>query len=170
MKPRRSTQEEIISCHILQDFCCHLCRDLIVPSLATRLPKFHVQIPRNNKLRPPRRLCNFRLYVYDGCPVSRGQVTYHYVPEPLPRHHLSHNDVCAKLAYRLNCEDWGVPTEYRNAALVPALCRRRGDLIPCQKPQVRSLHKFNLLEEPRCCNITMNFLAVVTPPPAIYYD
>ena len=123
---------EEISLQILQACLCHRRRDTLVLSSATLLPKVHIQVPRNNQLRPPRFLCYLHLHVSDGFSVARRQVTSRNVPAPLPRHQLAHNDVRTELVYRLDCEDGGFPIEDCNTTLVSARCRRRGDPISCR--------------------------------------
>ena len=137
-----------MSCHILQACRRHRQRDILVPSPANRLPTFHVQVPRNNQLRLPRFFRHFRLHVYDGCPVSRCQVTSHDVPAPLSCCQMTHNDIRAELVYHLNCKDGGILIEYCNANLMLSRCHRRDNLIPCRKPHVNSLCQFGLLEDP----------------------
>ena len=154
--PRPSSRKEVYR-KILQTCCRHRRRDLLVPSLATLLPKFHVQILHNNQLRTPWFLRHQCLHVSDIFPVAWRQVTPKNVPASLPRRQLARDDVRAKLTYQLDCEDGGVPIEDRDAALVSDRCRRRDNPIPSRSSRAHFLRKFGLLEDPYiyiCLNIT----------------
>ena len=116
--PHLSPWEEIISYHTLQACLHHFLCDLLVLYPVTCLTNFHVQVPRNNQLRPPWFLRYHRLHVSDGRPVSRRQVKSHNLPAPFPHCELACDGVTSKLAYRLDCEYAGVPIEYCNTARI----------------------------------------------------
>ena len=106
--PCPPSREEVYH-KILQACFRHRCRDILVLSLATRLLKVHVQVTRNNQLRPSRPLRHCLLHVSNRRPVSWRQVTSDNVPAPLPRPQLARDEVCAKLVYSLDCEGGVVP-------------------------------------------------------------